>query len=57
MKCDYQNKNGKESLIYSFSDKISAHSFLLEQQIHLEGRKDVIIFINDSFQVIEERIN
>jgi len=51
--CEYRKKD--ESLVYSFSDNNTAHSFLLEQQMNFEGNKEISISINpnNNTQVIE----
>ncbi len=51
--CEYRKND--ESLIYSFLDKNSANSFLLEQQMNFEGNLEIVIIINpnNNTQVIE----
>ena len=53
IRCEYRNND--ESLVYSFSDKNTAHSFLLEQQMNFEGNIEISISINpkNDTQVIE----
>jgi hypothetical protein len=54
--CEYRKND--ESLVYRFSDKSTAHSFLLEQQMNFENNTGVSITINpiNDTQVIETHL-